>query len=91
MAVTRPCSPPGLTRLGVAHRYAQGARIVTHRVGTTAGTLPDRHDLLLLVRPDGRLVPADGRAAPSPQPGDTAVMLGPPLANATSVDPRYGR
>ncbi|MER5225588.1 cation:proton antiporter [Streptomyces flaveus] len=81
---------PGLTRLGVAHRHAQGARIVTHRVDTTAGTLPDRHDLLLLVRPDGRLVPADRRAAPSPQPGDIAVMLGPPLGNATSADPRYG-
>ncbi|WKX10946.1 hypothetical protein [Streptomyces sp. NL15-2K] len=65
---------PGLTRLGVAHRHAQGAHIVTHRVDTTAGTLPDRHDLLLLVRPDGRLVPADGRAAPAPQPGDIAVM-----------------
>ncbi|MGW1616995.1 hypothetical protein ACWCQZ_48075 [Streptomyces sp. NPDC002285] len=68
---------PGLTRLAVAHRYAQGARIMTHRVESPAYTLPERHDLLLLVRPGGRLVPADGGGAPSPQPGDTMVVLGP--------------
>ena len=63
---------------------------MTHRIDTTAGTLPDRHDLLLLVRPGGRLVPADGRGAPSPQPSDITVTLGPPLGNATSAHLRYG-
>ncbi|WP_407704584.1 hypothetical protein [Streptomyces spongiae] len=69
---------PDLTRLALAQRYAQGARIVTQHVDDPAGTLPDRHDLLILVRSGGRLVPADGSGAPaSPQPGDLAVLLGP--------------
>ncbi|MEW2403180.1 cation:proton antiporter [Streptomyces sp. NPDC046862] len=69
---------PDLTRLAMAQRHAQGARIVTRRIDDAAGTLPAQHDLLLLVRSGGRLVPADGSGAPaSPQPDDIAVLLGP--------------
>ncbi|MEV0688619.1 sodium:proton antiporter [Streptomyces sp. NPDC050388] len=64
---------PELTRLAVSQRYAQGARIVARPFD---GTVPHQHDMLLLVRPGGRLVPADGGGTPTPQPGDVAVMIG---------------
>jgi hypothetical protein len=74
---------PQPSRLAMAQRYTQGARIVTQRIDSAADTLPARHDLLLLVRAGGRLVPADGSGTPSPpQPGDIAVMLGPPPPEA---------
>ncbi|MCL6675146.1 cation:proton antiporter [Streptomyces panaciradicis] len=77
---------PALTRLGVAQRYAQGARIETQHVESADGTLAAGHDLLLLIRPGGRLVPADGTDARiSPQPGDIAVLLG------QAPDPRADR
>ncbi|MFI0540600.1 cation:proton antiporter [Streptomyces sp. WSLK1-3] len=70
---------PGLTRLAVAQRYAQGARIVTRQIDSADGTLATGHDLLLLIRPGGRLVPADGTdTSAAPQPGDIAVLLGQP-------------
>ncbi|MBL3671533.1 sodium:proton exchanger [Streptomyces sp. M2CJ-2] len=65
---------PELTRLAVSRRHEQGARIVARRFD---GPVPQEDDLLLLVRPDGRLVPADSGGTPTPQPGDVAVVLGP--------------
>ncbi|QKZ21759.1 cation:proton antiporter [Streptomyces chartreusis] len=65
---------PRLSRLAVAERYAQGARIVARRF---EGTVPREYDLLLLVRADGRLEPAGAGDPPEPRPGDVAVMIGP--------------
>ncbi|WP_405009450.1 cation:proton antiporter [Kitasatospora sp. NBC_01539] len=64
----------GLTRPELVRRYASGARIVTHRVD---GALPARHELLFLVRPDGSLVPVTVTRVPTPQAGDTVVLLSP--------------
>ncbi|MFC8447466.1 cation:proton antiporter [Kitasatospora sp. NPDC057223] len=70
---------PGLNRPGLAGRYAAGARIVTRQVD--AG-IPAGHDLLFLVRADGRLVAVTETAAPTPDGGDTAVLLTPPARPA---------
>jgi hypothetical protein len=70
---------PGLNRPGLAGRYAAGARIVTRPVD--AG-IPAGHDLLFLVRADGRLVAVTETAAPTPDGGDTAVLLTPPARPA---------
>ncbi|GJF34838.1 hypothetical protein KNE206_75380 [Kitasatospora sp. NE20-6] len=64
----------GLTRPELVRRYASGARIVTHRV---EGALPARHELLFLVRRDGSLVPVTVARVPTPQTGDTVVLLSP--------------
>ncbi|MFG2131771.1 cation:proton antiporter [Streptomyces sp. NPDC048751] len=68
---------PDLTRLAVSQRYAQGARVVARRFD---GPVPHEYDLLLLVRPGGRLAPADGGGRPTPRPDDIAVVIGPAQA-----------
>ncbi|MEV0531860.1 cation:proton antiporter [Kitasatospora sp. NPDC050463] len=70
---------PGLNRPELARRYAAGARIVTHRVD---GAIPAGHDVLFLVRPDGRLAAVTGAGAPTPGGGDVAVLLTPPAGPA---------
>ncbi|MGI5379909.1 cation:proton antiporter [Streptomyces sp. CA-251387] len=62
-----------LTGAELARRYDRGARVLTHRV---SGPLPAGTDLLFLVRGDGRLLPVTRAAAPAPQDGDVAVLLG---------------
>ncbi|WP_406195005.1 cation:proton antiporter [Kitasatospora sp. NBC_01560] len=64
----------GLTRVELARRYGEGARITVHRV---VGGLPPGHELLFLVRPDGQLAPVTEAAVPEPGAGDLAVLLGP--------------
>ncbi|MFD8233133.1 cation:proton antiporter [Streptomyces sp. NPDC059696] len=63
-----------LTRLTVFQRHRQGARIVARPFD---GPVPQGYDLLLLVRPGGRLAPVGDDGAPAPRPGDVAVLLGP--------------
>ena len=66
---------PGLNRPELARRYADGARIVPHRV---EGGIPAGHDMLFLVRPDGRLTAVTGATAATPADGDVAILLTPP-------------
>ncbi|GGV50299.1 sodium:proton antiporter [Kitasatospora herbaricolor] len=64
----------GLNRPELAHRYAHGARIVTHRVD---GGIPAGHEVLFVVRPDGQLTAATETGAPTAGAGDTAILLTP--------------
>ncbi|MER8187854.1 cation:proton antiporter [Kitasatospora sp. NPDC094015] len=73
----------GLDRPALKHRYARGARIVTHRVD---GTIPAGHELLFLVRPDGRLAAVTRTDTPVPRPGDVAVLLSPQTEPDLSPD-----
>jgi len=61
-----------LNRSTLASRYEDGARIVALR---STSSLPAGHDLLCLVRADGRLEPATRRRTPTPRAGDTLVAL----------------
>ena len=63
---------PTLTRRDIAHRHNSGARITLHR----RRPLPPGTDLLFLINPDGALHPATTSRPPTPQPGDTLVLLG---------------
>jgi NhaP-type Na+/H+ or K+/H+ antiporter len=65
---------PSLTRRDIAHRHNSGARITLAPVD---GTVPPGTDLLFLINPDGALHPATTSRPPTPQPGDTLVLLGP--------------
>ncbi|MEU6658659.1 cation:proton antiporter [Streptomyces sp. NPDC046821] len=82
---------PELTRPAVSQRYAQGARIVARRFD---GPVPHDDDLLFLVRSGGRLTPANGVGAATPQPDDVAVVLGPapdsPAVPQESAGPGHG-
>lgn len=61
-----------LNRSTLASRYEDGARIVTLRA---ADGLPADHELLFLVRADGRLEPTTRQRRLSPDAGDTVVAL----------------
>jgi hypothetical protein len=63
----------GLTRVALGRRHDAGARIV---VRPYDGFILTGHELLFIVRPDGRLIPATGSDTRAPDPGDTAVLLG---------------
>ena len=63
-----------LTGSAIGRRHHAGAEIVTR---PAADSVPDGYDLLFVVRTDGRLVPVTDRDRPSPEPGDTLVLLGP--------------
>jgi NhaP-type Na+/H+ or K+/H+ antiporter len=65
---------PTLTRHDVAHRYQAGAQITTTPAD---GDTPPGTDILFLISPDGRLTPTTTSRAPTPQPGDTLILLGP--------------
>jgi NhaP-type Na+/H+ or K+/H+ antiporter len=65
---------PGLTRSALIRRYAGGARILAYPV---SGKLPDGHELLFLIRQEGKLEPVTEAGQPGPRSGDTAVVLGP--------------
>jgi NhaP-type Na+/H+ or K+/H+ antiporter len=62
-----------LTRYDVGRRYGSGERIATLPAD---GQIPVGSDLLFLVRGDGKLVPVTRTSAPTPQAGDTMVLLG---------------
>ena len=63
-----------LSRAGLAARYSHGARITARPAGHA---IPDGHDLLFVLRRDGRIEPATRTARPSPSDGETLVLLGP--------------
>ena len=62
-------SHPALTA-----RHTAGARITTQ---SSDGELPPATDLLFVINPEGALQPATTSGAPTPQPGDTLVLLTP--------------
>jgi Kef-type K+ transport system membrane component KefB len=68
---------PTLTRENVWDRFNDGARITTQSAN---GGIPAGADLLFLITPEGTLHPATTSRPPTPQPGDTLVLLGPPAA-----------
>ncbi|MFI5773082.1 cation:proton antiporter [Streptomyces sp. NPDC051658] len=70
-----PLFRTGLTGPELARRYEAGARVLTRRAD---GAVPAGHDVLFVVRPDGRLAPVTHTRSPDIRPGDTAVLLGPP-------------
>ncbi len=63
----------GLTRSELLRRFQHGARIIARQAD---GNLPGGYELLGLIHQDGKLEPVTETAQPSPQPGDTAVLLG---------------
>lgn len=63
-----------LSRPALAARYSHGARITAQPADHA---VPDGHDLLFVLRGDGRLEPATSTARPSPGAGETLVLLGP--------------
>ncbi|WP_371094764.1 cation:proton antiporter [Streptomyces sanglieri] len=70
-----PLFRTGLTGPELARRYEAGARVTTRRAD---GAVPAGHDVLFVVRADGRLVPVTPAHTPEARPGDIAVLLGPP-------------
>ncbi|MEU9095864.1 cation:proton antiporter [Streptomyces sp. NPDC048428] len=70
----------GLSGPELSRRYAAGARAVAQPAG---GGLPSGHELLFVVRPDGRLVPVTDARTPAPEPDDTVILLRPPTGVLT--------
>ncbi|MER5400954.1 cation:proton antiporter [Streptomyces sp. NPDC002599] len=62
-----------LVRHRLAARYEQGARF---HVQPGSQPIPPDHDILFVVRADGRLAPVTGTQTITPQPGDTSVLMG---------------
>jgi NhaP-type Na+/H+ or K+/H+ antiporter len=65
---------PTLTRYDIALRHDSGARTTT---APAAGGTPPGTDLLFLISPDGALTPVTTSRQPTPQSGDTLVLLSP--------------
>ena len=64
---------PNLTGHDIALRHNSGARITT----AADSQVPPGADLLFLITPEGTLHPATTSRPPTPQRGDTLVLLGP--------------
>jgi hypothetical protein len=67
-----------LSRPDLNRRYGQGATVVAQ---PTQGAIPCGHDVLFVVRSDGRLDPVTAHGTPPPATGDTVVLLGPAAAD----------
>ena len=81
-----------LSRTALAARYAAGGRIIARPADHHP--VPDGSDLLFVLRGDGHLEPATQTARPSPQPGETVVLLSPGPAErnrAATPIPSSGR
>jgi NhaP-type Na+/H+ or K+/H+ antiporter len=79
---------PGLVRSALEDRHGRGARFV---VRPASDPLPPGHELLFVVRADGRLEPVTEAQEAAPADDDTLVLLGPaPHASARS-DGAHGR
>ncbi|MCX5610909.1 MULTISPECIES: sodium:proton antiporter [unclassified Streptomyces] len=63
-----------LVRHVLAARYEQGARFL---VQPASDPPPPGHEMLFVVRADGRLEPVDETQAVTPEEGDVVVLLGP--------------
>jgi NhaP-type Na+/H+ or K+/H+ antiporter len=77
-----------LTGAAIGRRHADGAAIVTR---AAAAPVPAGHDLLFVVRADGRLIPVTGAERPPPEAGDTLLLLGPARQPAPADDQRRAR
>jgi hypothetical protein len=67
---------PELSGAAIARRHAAGGRLFTRRASGPAPALIG-HDILFVVRADGRLLPVTRHAEPEARPGDDLVLLGP--------------
>ncbi|MFE9881475.1 cation:proton antiporter [Streptomyces sp. NPDC005784] len=65
---------PGLVRTALEARHEQGARFLVH---PAAEPVPPGHELLFVVRADGRLEPVTAAQAVIPAKSDNLVLLGP--------------
>ncbi|MFE9813255.1 cation:proton antiporter [Streptomyces sp. NPDC005548] len=65
---------PGLVRTALEARHEQGARFLVH---PAAEPVPPGHELLFVVRADGRLEPVTAAQAVIPAKNDNLVLLGP--------------
>jgi NhaP-type Na+/H+ or K+/H+ antiporter len=65
---------PQLTCAELGHRFDAGSRVQALADG---GGVPAGHELLFLLRPDGRLVPATSKTKPTTRHGDTMILLTP--------------
>jgi len=81
-----------LSRTKLAARYAEGGRIIARPADHHP--VPDGSDLLFVLRADGHLEPTTRTARPSPEPGETVVLLSPGRAErnrAATPIPSSGR
>jgi NhaP-type Na+/H+ or K+/H+ antiporter len=69
---------PSLTHDGITRRYQSGFRVSAKPAD---GALPDGNDPLFLIDRDGHLKPVTTSRAPTAEPGDTIVVLGPAARN----------
>jgi hypothetical protein len=65
---------PHLTEDDITRRYQAGSRVTSRAAD---GAIPDGNDLLFLIGRDKHLIPVTASRVPTPQPGETAVVLGP--------------
>jgi hypothetical protein len=69
---------PHLTDDVITRRYESGSRVTAK---TADGALAAGNDLLFLIDREGDIRPVTTSGAPTPAPGDTAVVLGPVVSN----------
>jgi hypothetical protein len=69
---------PILTHDEIARRYGSGSRVTTTAAD---GAIPTGSDPLFLIHGGRDLRPVTTSDTPTPQPGDTVVVLGPAVAN----------
>jgi NhaP-type Na+/H+ or K+/H+ antiporter len=67
---------PELSGAAIAQRYAAGSQLFTRQASGPAPALVG-HDVLFVIRSDGRLLPVTRGAEPDARPGDDLVLLGP--------------
>jgi hypothetical protein len=65
---------PHLTEDDIARRYQSGSRVTAQAAD---GALPDGNDLLFLIGRDKHLRPVTTSRAPTPEPGEAVIVLGP--------------
>ena len=69
---------PNLTEDDITRRYKSGSHVTAKAAD---GAVAAGNDLLFLIGRDGHLRPVTTSRAPTPEPGDTAVVLGPAGSN----------
>jgi NhaP-type Na+/H+ or K+/H+ antiporter len=73
---------PDLTHDSITRRYQSGSRVTSKAAD---GAIAAGSDLLFLIDREGRLRPVTTSGAPTPEPGDTVVVLGPLSGTDASV------
>ena len=69
---------PNLSEDDITRRYQAGSHVTAQAAD---GGIPAGSDLLFLIDSQGHLRPVTTSRAPTPEPGDTAVVLGPAGSN----------